>query len=104
MDLEYQRKAATDAVRHLMGVTGVSDQIKIKVNSSLESVKSGIEAALSRRAKSDAQHISVKVNGSNVTLSGYTHSWYEREFARHAAWGTPGVTNVVDELTVNYSE
>ncbi len=104
VDLEYQRKAATDAVRHLMGVTGVSDQITLKANSSLESVKSEIEAALSRLAKSDAQHILVKVDGGNVTLSGYTHSWYERELARHAAWGTPGVTNVVDELTVNYSE
>ena len=67
VDLEYQRKAATDAVRHLMGVTGVSDQITLKANSSLESVKSEIEAALSRRAKSDAQHILVKVDGGNVT-------------------------------------
>ena len=30
VDWEYQRQAATRAVRYLMGVTGVTDQIVIK--------------------------------------------------------------------------
>jgi osmotically-inducible protein OsmY len=99
---EYQRQAATSAVRYLMGVTGVSDQITIKPKVSLVAVKSDIEAALKRRAQSDAQEISVKVHGADVTLSGIAHSWVERDLARHAAWGTPGVRKVVDKMTVAY--
>ncbi len=104
VDLEYHRKAAEDCVRHLKGVTGVSNQITLKPKSSLKVNKSEIEAALSRRVNADAQSISVKVKGSNVTLSGNVNSWHELELARQAAWGTLGVTNVVDDLTVSYAE
>jgi osmotically-inducible protein OsmY len=99
---EYQRQAAVSAVRYLMGVTGVSDQIAIRPKVSLDAVKSDIEAALKRRAKSEAREISVKVQGADVTLSGIAHSWSERDLARHAAWGTPGVRKVVDNMTVAY--
>jgi osmotically-inducible protein OsmY len=27
-------------------------------------------------------------------------SWYERQLASNSAWGTPGVRNVVDMLTL----
>ena len=102
VDWEYQRQAAAGAVRYLTGVTGVSDQIAIKPKVSLTAVKSEIEAALKRRAASDAQTISVEVSGDDVTLTGEVHSWSERDLARHSAWGTPGVRNVVDNMTVNY--
>ena len=97
VDWEYQRQSATAAVRYLMGVTGVSDQILIKkpkVSSS--AVKSDIEAALKRRATADAQKISVEVHGADVTLTGEVHSWSERDLARNTAWGTSGVHNVQD--------
>src|ERR1700722_14276350 len=55
VDWDYQRKAATDAVRSLLGVAGVSDQIVIKSKASASVVKSDIEADLKRRAKPDAQ-------------------------------------------------
>jgi osmotically-inducible protein OsmY len=99
---DYQREAAFSAVRYLMGVTGVSNQIVVKPKVSLSAVKSDIEAALKRRAKSDAQSISVKVQGTDVTLSGTVHSWSERDLASNAAWGAPGVRKVVDNMTVVY--
>jgi osmotically-inducible protein OsmY len=99
---EYQRKAAVDAVRYLMGVTGVSADIVVKPEVSAITIKADIEASLKRRAKADAQDILVVVDGSDVTLSGLVHSWAEREMANHSAWGTPGVRNVVDRLTVSY--
>jgi osmotically-inducible protein OsmY len=102
VDWEYQRQAALSGVRFLMGVTGISNQIAVKSKVSLSAVKSDIEAALKRRAKSDAQNISVKVQGGDVTLSGTVHSWSERELASDAAWGTPGVRKVVDNITVAY--
>jgi len=103
VDWEYQRQSATAAVRYLLGVTGVSDQILIKkpkVSSS--AVKSDIEAALKRRATVDAQKISVEVHGADVTLTGKVHSWSERDLARNTAWGTSGVQNVKDNMTVTY--
>ena len=102
VDWEYQRRDAANGVRHLTGVIGVSDNIAIKPTVSLSAVKSDIEAALKRRATTDAQQISVKVQGADVTLTGTVHSWSERYLARDSAWGTPGVRNVVDNMTVGY--
>jgi len=98
----FQRNTATSAVRHLMGVTGVSDQITIKPKPSLTAIQSDIEAALKRRAASDAHEIHVEVRGSDVILTGTVHSWSERDLATHTAWSTPGVRNVADKMSVTY--
>ncbi len=97
---EYQRKAAVGAVRYLMGVKGVNDQIVIKPSISAPVVKADIEAALKRRAQRDANQISVTVQGTDETLTGKVHSWSERELATHTAWETPGLRSVVDNITV----
>ncbi len=98
----YQRDAAASAVRHLMGVTGVSDDIAVKPKVSSNAVKSDIEAALKRRARADAEKISVEVRGSGVTLTGKVHSWSERELATNSAWGAPGVQSVDNRITIAY--
>jgi osmotically-inducible protein OsmY len=102
VDWQYQKQSATDSVRFLSGVTGVSDQIAIKPKLSVSAVKSDIEAALKRSAVADAKKISVNINGSNVTLTGTVHSWNEREIATMSAWGTPGVRSVIDKMTLEY--
>ena len=102
VEWEFQKKAVATAVRYLMGVTGVSDHITIKAKPAAGSVKTDIEAAFKRRAQTDANRISVEVHGGDVTLTGNVHSWSERELARHSAWGTPGVRNVVDKLAIVY--
>lgn len=99
---DYQRKAAADAVRHLMGVKGVTDLIGIKPTVSAPLVKADIEAALVRRARKDSNSISVSVNGNDVTLSGSVHDWSERDLATQTAWGTPGVRSVINNTTVTY--
>lgn len=99
VDWQFQREAAADRVRHLMGVTGLSNQIGIKPSVSAQAVKSDIEAALKRTSIADARQISVAVQGSDVTLSGTVHSWDERDTATNSAWGTPGVRKVVDRMT-----
>lgn len=98
----YQRKTAVDAVRHLMGVTGVSETIEIKPDVSSTLVKSDIEAALKRRAQRHADGISVEVRGNEVTLTGTVNSWSERQLAVDSAWGAPGVRNVMDNMTVTF--
>lgn len=98
----YQKTEAERSVRYLMGVTGISNNIAIKPHASVNIVKSVIEDALKRRASAHAKKISVEVNGSDVTLTGTVNSWAERELATSSAWGTPGVRNVVDNITVAY--
>lgn len=102
VDWQYQRQAASDVVRHLMGVTGVSNQIVIKAQPTPIAVKTDIEAALARQAKTDAQKIHVQVADGAVTLTGTVKSWSERDAARNAAWGTPGVRNVVDRIGIGF--
>ena len=102
VDWGYHRVAAVDAVRYLMGVTGVSDNITIKTIISSDSVKSDIEDALKRRALVDANNISVAVHGEEVVLTGKVHNWGERVEATHTAWCTPGVKNVKDNMTMSY--
>jgi osmotically-inducible protein OsmY len=100
VEWQYQKQAAADALRYLVGVTGMSNQISIKPKLTSSSVKSDIETALKRRANGDAKNISVEIHGNDVTLSGKVHSWSERDLARQTAWGTPGVWNVIDNITV----
>ncbi len=100
VEWDFQRKAAHVGVLHLVGVKGVIDEVVIKPKATQVLVKSDIEVALKRNAESDAENISVEVDGTEVTLSGNVRSWSERDLANRAAWGTPGVRNVVDEITV----
>lgn len=97
---EYQRLAAARAIHYLKGVKGVTNNISLKPAISQSVVKSDIEAALKRRATTDAQNIRVNVQGGDITLSGSVHSWSERALAKQAAWSTPGVRNVVDNLSI----
>jgi osmotically-inducible protein OsmY len=96
----FQRQVAVERVRHLLGVTGVSNDIRIEPTISTGAVRADIEAALARRAMKDARQIAVRVHGADVTLSGPVHSWAEREIALNSAWGAPGVRRVVDDMTL----
>jgi osmotically-inducible protein OsmY len=76
----------------------VNNAIKIKTAVSAEQVQERVEAALKRQATLDANTIHVAVSGSVVTLSGRAGSWHAIEDATAAAWGAPGVTDVVQAL------
>ena len=102
VEWQFQREVAADCVRHLTGVTGVSNQIAVKPPLSATVVKSDIEAALKRRAAADAKAIAVDVKGGDVTLTGTVHSWAERDLATRSAWGSSGVRNVVDKMNLVY--
>ena len=100
VDWEFQRSAAEDEVRYLRGVKGVMNEITIRPKVAPASIKDKIEAAFKRDAIIDAGLIDVQTDGGKVTLNGTVHSWAERNEAEDAAWAAPGVTEVIDNLTV----
>lgn len=101
VDYKYQQAAAVNAVRNLMGVTGVLNLVHVKPNIATASeVKAKIENALRRAAELDAERIKVDVVNDKVTLRGTVRSWAERSEAERAAWAAPGVRLVEDDLSV----
>lgn len=96
----YQRVAAERAVRGLLGVRGMTNQVHVRPSVNAAKIEQGIHDALARHAERDAQQVGVQVQGSKVTLTGSVHSWSERDAACGAAWSSPGVSVVVDELSI----
>ena len=84
------------------GVMGVINQVNVKYQASSNTIKSDIEAAIKRQAKLDEEAIKVDVNGSEVTLSGKVHSYFERNYMANSAWSAPGVQKVINNLIVSY--
>lgn len=101
VEWQYQREAAERAVRHLLGVKGVSNQIGLKPRVTPADLKNRIEAAFKRTAELEARKIRVETKGSTVMLDGTVHSWAEREEAERAVWAAPGVAVVEDRLAVS---
>lgn len=97
----YQRQSADRSVRYLAGVRDVNNHIVVRPMAEQVAVKSQIEAALIRNARLDADGIRVEVRGDRVFLRGTVQSWIEREEAERAAWASPGVGDVENELIVN---
>jgi len=97
---QYQKEAAENAVRHLVGVTGVSNLITVKPAVSSTAVKQNIEKALERMAQVDAQRIKVATDDGKVVLKGEVRSWAEREEAEKAAWRAPGVSQREDQIRI----
>jgi len=98
----FEREAAERAVRYLTGVVSVINAVALKSQVSPTDVKEQIQTALNRQAKADAKGIKIDTSGGKVTLTGHASSWQTTEDAADAAWATPGVTEVIDRMTVSY--
>jgi osmotically-inducible protein OsmY len=100
VDWQYKKQEAERVVRNLPGVKGVSNLIDVKPRVQPAEIKKQVEQALVRTAQTDAERISVEVDGSKVTLKGTVRAWAERQEAERAAWRAPGVTVVDNRITV----
>lgn len=98
----YQREAIRHLVAMSPGVHGVTSAITLRPTVPVSPVVAHekIADALRRNAMIEAENITVVVAGNEITLTGTVSTWAERSQASHAAWATPGVTRVENELHV----
>lgn len=100
LDWGYQSASAEQCIRPLIGVRGVTNQIRLKQRANPAGIQADIEAALTRHAQREARHITVDVDGGVVTLRGQVESMAEHEAVIGTAWASKGVTRVIDQLAL----
>lgn len=101
VEWNFQRESVGACARDVPGVRGVMNHIAVKPKTvSSTDVLHKIEAALRRSAAVDARRITVSTKDSEVHLYGSVRSWAERDAAEHAAWAAPGVSEVIDHISV----
>jgi osmotically-inducible protein OsmY len=102
VDWHYQQNAATDDVRRLWGVVGVSNQITLKPRPKpdVANIQDKIKVALNR-SWFDPAAITVSAYGGTVKLTGQVHSLVERDEADAVAWASPGAMFVENDISVS---
>jgi osmotically-inducible protein OsmY len=101
VDWGYQKFAAEEAVRYLIGVVRLSNLITVKPTVEPQDLKDRIEAAFGRNALLDSRRVKVETRGGRVVLSGSVRCWGERAEAQWAAWAAPGVSEVENDIIVS---
>ena len=100
VDWQFQKEAAAQAVRTLIGVVGVSNQIEIKPTVNADDVGQNIMRALHRTWFYDPNTIKVSAQGGKIKLTGQVTTWNARDLAGATAWSAPGATFVENEIAV----
>ena len=95
-----QRADCERAVRNLLGVLAVVNQIKVRSSIRSDEVQRAISSALMRHATREAERMHVDVTDGTVKVVGMVDSWAEREAVLGAVWGTRGVRAVDDRISV----
>ena len=100
VDWHFQREAAVQDVRRLLGVTGVTNQITLRAAINVLKVRGDLMHALDR-SWSDSRNITVTANGATVKLTGTVRTPHDRDLAVAIAWSAPGASAVENDLTIS---
>ena len=100
VDWQFQKEAAAQAVRTLIGVVGVSNLIEIKPTVNADDVSQNITRALHRTWFYDPNTIKVSAQGGKIKLTGQVTTWSARDLAGATAWSAPGATFVENDIAV----
>jgi osmotically-inducible protein OsmY len=96
----YRSHIAEKNIVHMRGVTGVTNNIRIRGSASPLDIEHNIRKAIQRHTDRELKHVGVEVEDGKVTLSGRLSSTIERTIVAGAARSTPGVKAVVDRLVI----
>ncbi len=100
LDWQFQKEAAAQAVRTLIGVVGVSNQIEVKPTVNADDIGQNITRALHRSWFYDPNTIKVSSQGGKIKLTGHVTTWNARDLAGKTAWSAPGATSVENDIAV----
>ena len=100
VDWWFQGQAAEQAVKHLMGVVGVSNATAIKPSVDTATLSDDITHALHRSWFFDPKTVQVTAERGQVRLTGTVHSQHDRQLAAETAWAAQGATGVQNLITV----
>lgn len=102
-NLKAKRAASHDA-RNTAGVVRVENKLSVKPVEPLEdkAIAENVNAALLRNAITDSYEITPQAAAGVVTLTGTVDSFFEKSEAEDVAQKTNGVTEVVNNLDVQY--
>lgn len=100
VDWTYQREAAERAVRQLLGIDSLENQIAIAVRTPLENAEERLRNAMFRDPQIDPEQVIVTITGNTAVLTGQVRSLAEKRQAGLAAWVSPGVIEIDNRLDV----
>ncbi len=103
LEYSYQRDASVNAVKDLLGVKGITNNIQIKSIIMEVAEKATIKEALKRNWAIYDNDIDVEVFGHKATLSGTVESWYQKDEAGRIALNAKGIWSVDNKLIVDYA-
>lgn len=101
VEYPFQRLEAERVIRSIAGIKGVTNLITITPRPIVPDLKQMIERALVRTAETEAQRLTVEMQGSRVILRGKVRSYAEKQAAQAAVWMAPGVTEVDNQIEVD---
>jgi osmotically-inducible protein OsmY len=98
----FQRDAAESAVAGLTGVRNIQDDIEVTSCGEVADVTAQVHDALDRWAVvDDGSQISVNASDrGTLILAGHVRTWAEHDAVMGAAWMSPGVSEVRDDLLI----
>jgi osmotically-inducible protein OsmY len=107
VDSELQKAAAVGAAQRVAGVIGVADEIVVRQAEGVPhdaDIACSASDALTHARLVPAGSVKVTVHDHTVTLTGTVHWEFEREAARRAVAGLPGVSWISNRVDVRPPE
>lgn len=86
------------------GVRAVSNRIAVvpAAERTEDAIRNDVKNALFYDPATESYEVDADVDGNVVTLTGTVQSWQERQLAEHLTKGVKGVTEVRDQIQVDY--
>lgn len=102
VEWHHQRETARRLVEHLIGVNDVNNRITLRARPQANAAETEglIRRALIRNASIDAGRIHAAASGSRIVLTGIASSYAEKRQAELAAWSSPHVDDVDNQIMV----